>query len=157
MLETYSARLSAPFAVLGVRTSGERLEAIEYLPLGVATLGPLDAFAREVCRQLGAYLRDPAFRFDLPVAMRGTPFQREVWSVVRSIPAGRTMSYGEVAKHAHSAARPVGMACGANRLPLVIPCHRVVASQGIGGFMHSRAGRGIDVKRWLLRHEGVAV
>ena len=80
MLETYTARMASPYAVLGVRTEGEWLTGIEYLPVGAATLEPLDAFAREVCRQLTAYLDDPDFRFDLPVrcdARAGTFFYRK--------------------------------------------------------------------------------
>ncbi len=155
MLETYTARLAAPYAVLGVRTEGEYLTGIDYLPLGAATLAPLDAFAREVCRQLSAYIDDPDFRFDLPTRTGGTTYQARVWECIRSIPRGQTRSYLEVARELGSGARPVGMACGANRIPLLIPCHRVVGSGGIGGFMHSRGGPALAVKRWLLRHEGV--
>ena len=154
MLETYTARLAAPYAVLGVRTEGEWLTGIDYLPLGAATLAPLDAFSREVCRQLAAYLDDPDFRFDLPSRTGGTPYQTRVWECIRAIPRGRTRTYLEVARELGSGARPVGMACGANRIPLLIPCHRVVGSGGIGGFMHSRGGPALTVKRWLLRHEG---
>ena len=154
MLEGYSARLQAPFAVLGIRTRGERLTEIEYLPLGAATLKPIDAFAREVCRQLAGYFKDPAFRLDLRFEWRGTDYQQRVWEAVRAIPCGRTVSYLEVAREIGSAARPVGTACGANRIPLLIPCHRVVGSGGLGGFMHSRNGKPLEIKRWLLRHEG---
>jgi methylated-DNA-[protein]-cysteine S-methyltransferase len=155
MLETYTARMAAPYAVLGVRTRGEWLTGIDYLPAGAATLAPLDAFARKVCRQLSAYLEDPDFRFDLPYLAEGTAYQARVWERVQSIPRGQTRSYLDIARELRSAPRPVGMACSANRIPLVIPCHRVVASRGIGGFMHSRGGHAIEIKRWLLRHEGV--
>jgi methylated-DNA-[protein]-cysteine S-methyltransferase len=155
MLEGYSARLEGPFAVLGIRTRGERLTEIEYLPLGAATLTPIDSFSREVCRQLRGYFRNPDFRFDLPIASPGTGYQQRVWEAVRQIPRGRALSYLEVARQIGSAPRPVGAACGANRIPLLIPCHRVVASSGLGGFMHSRSGKPLEIKRWLLRHEGV--
>jgi methylated-DNA-[protein]-cysteine S-methyltransferase len=148
--------MAAPYAVLGVRTQGECLVGIDTLPLGSATLAPLDGFAREVCRQLAAYLADPDFRFDLPTRSQGTRYQQRVWEAVRSIPRGQTRSYACIAADLGSAPRPVGAACGANRLPLLIPCHRVVGSAGIGGFMHSRGGHAIEVKRWLLRHEGAA-
>jgi methylated-DNA-[protein]-cysteine S-methyltransferase len=157
MVEGYTARIAAPFAVLGIRTSGGCLTQIEYLPRSAATLQPVDAFATEVCRQLEAYLDDPQFRFDLPVWLRGTQFQQRVWAAVREIPVGLAMSYADVARRVDSAPRAVGTACGANRLPLIIPCHRVVASGGIGGFMHSRTGPGIQIKRWLLRHEGAVL
>ena len=153
LLESYQAKLAAPFAVLAVRTVGERLVGIEYLPRDVATLKPQTAFAREVCRQLSAYLKKPAFEFDLPFDYDGTDFQKRVWKAVHAIPSGSVLAYKEVATKIGSAARPVGTACGANLIPILIPCHRVVASQGIGGFMNVRRGAAIEVKRWLLHHE----
>ena len=91
-----------------------------------------------------------------PTAAEGSEYQQRVWEAVRRIPRGETMSYSKIALKIGSAPRPVGTACGANRIPLLIPCHRVVGSSGIGGFMHSRGGRAIEIKRWLLRHEGAA-
>ena len=145
--------MPAPFAVLGIRVIGERLTDIEYLPRGAAMLKPQTRFANEVCRQLAAYLKDPGFEFDLPFEFDGTDYQRKVWRAVHAIPAGMVLSYLQVAKRISSAPRPVGGACGANRIPILIPCHRVVASNGIGGFMHVRRGAPIEIKRWLLRHE----
>lgn len=152
----YTARVAAPFAVLGIRTAGERLTGIDYLPRGAATLDPIDRLAARVCRQVERYLDDPGFRFDLPFDYRGTDFQCRVWRAVHSIPSGRTLTYVDIARRLNTAPRPVGGACGANRIPLVVPCHRVVASGGIGGFMHARRGPGIEIKRWLLTHEGVS-
>jgi len=153
MLDGYSARFRAPYAVIAIRTRREQLVEIEYLPRGAATLKPIDAFAKEVCRQLQAYLRDPDFSFDLPCEPYGTEYQERVWQAVRAIPRGTTLSYLDVARRIGSAPRPVGTACGANRIPLLIPCHRVIGSGGLGGFMHSRVGEPLDIKRWLLRHE----
>jgi methylated-DNA-[protein]-cysteine S-methyltransferase len=146
--------MPAPFAVLGIRTAGEQLTGIEYLPRGAATLAPINRFAERVCRQLDRYLDDPAHPFDLPFDFRGTDFQCRVWRAIHAIPPGKTLSYTDIARRLKTAPRPVGGACGANRLPIVIPCHRVLAANGIGGFMHSRGGYPIEVKRWLLRHEG---
>ena len=154
-LDSYHAKFPAPFAVLGVRIAGEKLTGIDYLPKGAATLDPLDRLAERVCRQIGRYLDDPAFRFDLPFDYRGSEFQCRVWRAIRAIPSGRTLTYLDVARQLRTAPRPVGGACGANRIPLVIPCHRVLGSGGIGGFMHARRGPGIEIKRWLLKHEGV--
>ena len=151
----YAAKLAAPFAVLGIRTSGGLLTGIEYLPCGVATLDPVNPLALKACRQIGRYLDDPEFRFDLPFVYKGTDFQQRVWRTISAIPGGTTLTYLEVARRIRSAPRPVGGACGANRIPLVIPCHRVVGSSGIGGFMNARGGQPIEIKKWLLRHEGV--
>lgn len=156
MLESFHARLATPFAVLGIRTVGESLTDIQYLPKGAATLAPTTRFAERVWRQIERYLDDPGYRFDLPFEYRGTPFQCKVWRAISAIPSGRTLTYAGIARHLRTAPRPIGGACGANRIPLVIPCHRVLGSGGIGGFMNARGGFPLEVKRWLLRHEGVA-
>lgn len=157
LLDSWHAKLETPFAVLGIRTSGERLSCIEYLPRGVATLAPLNVVAERVCRQLVRYLDDPHFRFNVPFNYVGTDFQCRVWGEISKIASGKTLTYKGVAQRLKSAPRPVGGACGANRIPIIIPCHRVMGSQDIGGFMHARGGVPIDIKRWLLRHEGVRV
>jgi len=154
-LDSYQAKFSAPFAVLGIRTAGESVTGIEYLPRDVATLPPLNRLAERVCGQLERYLDDPDFRFDLPFDYRGTGFQCRVWRAISGIPSGRTLTYADIARRLRTAPRPVGRACGANRIPLVIPCHRVVAADGLGGFMKHRDGFPLEIKRWLLRHEGV--
>jgi methylated-DNA-[protein]-cysteine S-methyltransferase len=155
--QPYQAKIAAPFAVLGILTAGERLAGIDFLPLGTPLLAPWTPFAREVCRQLREYLRNPGWVFDLPLAPGGTPFQRRVWQALREIPPGATRTYGEVAAELHSAPRAVGGACGTNPIPLVIPCHRVTAKTGLGGFMGSVAGDPLRIKRWLLRHEDAII
>ena len=153
----YDALYRAPFAVLGIRTEGDLLAGVDYLPLDVAPAEPSNHFAREVIRQIESYLADPAFRFDLPLRVEGSEFRRRVWQVMCSIPPGRTLTYGEVARRLDTAARAVGGACGDNKIPLVIPCHRVVARNGLGGFMHATGDRETGIKRWLLAHESAAV
>ena len=83
-----------------------------------------------------------------------TTHQRRVWEAIQGIPTGETTSYAEIAKQLHSAPRAVGRACGANRLPIIIPCHRVIAKNGgLGGFMNASDGNPLEIKRWLLQHE----
>lgn len=154
-MEPYQAKYPAPFAVLGVRTAGGLLTAIDYLPRGAATLAPLNRLAERVCRQIERYLDDPEFRFRLPFEYHGTEFQCRVWRAISGIPSGRTLTYVDIAHKLGTAPRPVGGACGANRIPIVIPCHRVVARHGLGGFMKRRSGFPLEIKRWLLKHEGV--
>ena len=153
---SFQAKLPAPFGLLGVRTSGGRLAEIVFLRPGGVALSPRDGVAERACAQLEAYLADPEFRFRLPLAPAGTPFQRRVWARIAAIAPGRTRSYGEIAREIDSAPRAVGQACGANPLPLVVPCHRVLAAGGIGGFTHRDGGFPLAVKRWLLAHEGAA-
>jgi methylated-DNA-[protein]-cysteine S-methyltransferase len=104
--------------------------------------------------ELTAYFADPGHRFGLPLRLGGTPFQRRVWEALRAIPPGRTRTYGELAAELGTSPRAIGGACRANPCPIVVPCHRVVGANGLGGFAGDTSGRKIDVKRWLLRHEG---
>jgi methylated-DNA-[protein]-cysteine S-methyltransferase len=93
---------------------------------------------------------------DFPLAPAGTEFQRRVWKAMTRIPIGRTRTYGEIAAELASAAQAVGQACGANPLPIIVPCHRIVSASGLGGFAGATEGTMIDVKRWLLDHEARA-
>ena len=106
----------------------------------------------ETVAQLEAYFRGARDAFDLPLAPVGTPFQLTVWEALQTIPLGETMTYGALAARIGkpTASRAVGAANGANPLPIVIPCHRVIGADGsLIGF-----GGGVEIKRWLLDHEG---
>jgi len=149
----YQAKLSVPFGVLGIRCTDDVLTGIEFLPCLTAPQLPSNAFAQQVCEQLSSYLGDPDFRFSLPFALYGTVHQNKVWQAMGSIPRGETRSYGELAAELRSGAQAVGQACGANPIPVIIPCHRVVGKSGLGGFMHHAGGKPLDIKRWLLAHE----
>ncbi len=105
----------------------------------------------EAARQLQAYLARKLDRFDLPLAPAGTDFQQRVYDAMLAIPKGGTRTYGDIAKELGVAAQPVGQACSANPIPIIIPCHRVVAGNGLGGF--SGCG-GVETKIKLLRFEG---
>jgi methylated-DNA-[protein]-cysteine S-methyltransferase len=152
-LDKHKARVEAPFAVIGVSTEGDFVVGIEYLPKHTALLDAKDLFTAEVCRQLQAYVADPRFRFDLPIAAGGTGFQKRVWAAICQLQSGATSTYTDVARSIGSGPRAVGAACGANPLPLVVPCHRVVGRRGLGGFMNATGGFALEVKGWLLAHE----
>lgn len=126
-------------------------EAMERTATDVSLKGRDGQIAREASRQLEQYFRKERREFDLPLNPLGTDFQRKAWQVLRQIPYGETISYGEQARRMGSpkAARAVGGANHRNPLPLLIPCHRVVARHGIGGY-----GEGIGRKEYLLRLEG---
>jgi len=151
----HSAKMRTPFAVLGIRTAGSAVTGIEYLSRREREQAPVDSIAEKACRQLERYLADPAWRFTLPLAPSGTAFRRRVWDALTRIPVGESRTYGELARGLYTAPRAIGGACGANPIALVIPCHRVVGSQGsLGGFMGVTEGDPIAIKRWLLAHEG---
>ena len=141
---------------VAVATRGERVAEIRYLPPDAPLQAPANALAERAARALERYRADPEMRFDLPLAVEGTPFQRRLWQALCEIPRGKTLTYGELARRLSAEPRAVGQACGDNRLPIVIPCHRVVAADGIGGFAHATGGYLIEAKRWLLAHERAA-
>ncbi|MEQ8357467.1 MAG: methylated-DNA--[protein]-cysteine S-methyltransferase [Kiloniellaceae bacterium] len=102
--------------------------------------------------QLQEYFAGTRRDFDLPLKPRGTDFQRAVWDQMLAIPYGETKSYGDLAKATDGIARAVGTACGANPIPIFIPCHRVLAAdRGLGGFS---GGQGAETKAFLLSLEG---
>jgi methylated-DNA-[protein]-cysteine S-methyltransferase len=152
-LPRFQAKLDTPFALVGVRTEGAALAEIVYLPRSAGTQAPTDTLAERACAQIEKYTADPGYRFKLPLKPVGTAFQRRVWDLIAAIPCGETRSYGELARMLGSAPRAVGQACGTNYFPLVIPCHRVVAAKGLGGFAHTSSGYLLQVKRRLLAHE----
>ncbi|MCB1887251.1 MAG: methylated-DNA--[protein]-cysteine S-methyltransferase [Rhodocyclaceae bacterium] len=146
--------MAAPFGALGVSTDGDRLTRIVFLPPGTPTAPASTAYAEQVRREIAAYLADPDHVFQLSIEAAGTPHQQRVWAAMRRIPRGHVRRYGDLAAELGSAARAVGQACGANPCPVVVPCHRVVAASGPGGFANARDGYLLDTKLWLLRHEG---
>lgn len=150
----YQAKFAIPCAVLGIRTHAEQVLGVEFLPRTTPTLNPHDAFTREVCAQIAAYVQDADFTFDVPLHFSGTPHQCKVWQALLTIPRGATRTYGGVAQQIGSSPRAIGGACGDNPIPLFIPCHRVVAKNGAGGFMHQASGDPLSIKAWLLQHEG---
>ena len=151
----FDAVVRVPFGGVGIRAHEGVISEAVYLPRSIKPHAGKTPLAREAARQINAYFRGAAFEFDLPLAKKGSAFQRTVWKVVASIPSGHTLSYGDVARRIRSAPRAVGQACGANWYSLLIPCHRVLAANGIGGFGSGDGGFHLNVKRWLLAHEGV--
>jgi methylated-DNA-[protein]-cysteine S-methyltransferase len=149
----YDAIIDFPKMKVAVTIRDERVTDIRYLPPSATVKAPANALAERAVRQLETYRQNPDTTFDLPLLIEGTEFQRRLWDALCAIPRGKTMTYGEMAKRLGGEARAIGQACGDNRLPIVIPCHRVVAADGLGGFAHSTSGYLLEAKRWLLLHE----
>ncbi|MEM1384700.1 MAG: methylated-DNA--[protein]-cysteine S-methyltransferase [Pseudomonadota bacterium] len=105
----------------------------------------------EAVLQLKAYFVGRLRDFDLPLATPSDPFRQAVSAAMLAIPYGETRTYGEIAADLGSYGQPVGAACGSNKIPIVVPCHRVLSASGIGGFS---APGGVETKIALLRHEG---
>jgi methylated-DNA-[protein]-cysteine S-methyltransferase len=152
--ENFQAVVNLPFGPVGISMRHGKLA-------GVAYLDSTDGSYREeapglslVLAKIEHYIEDAQSDLALDLELVGTPFQRRVWQALRAIPPGRTLTYGELAQRIGSGARAVGNACRANPCPLVVPCHRVVAAKCLGGFAGQRSGRKLEIKRWLLHHEG---
>ena len=151
----YSAVMPAPWGGrLGIRDDGAVLTGLDFLPAQTAVQPPRGGLAIQACRELEHYFSDPSVTFQVPHCAGGTAFQRRVWAALVAIPAGCVLRYGELAAQLGSSARAVGQACGSNPLPLLVPCHRVLAARGLGGFDHRQDGERLDIKLWLLGHEG---
>ena len=149
----FDVTVDFPKMKVGVVTRDGRVTEIRYLPSSSKDVAPRNGLAATAARQLERYREDPDTLFDLPLLVEGSELQRKVWRAMCAIPRGRTRTYGELARELGADPRAIGQCCGDNRLPIVIPCHRIVAADGIGGFAHATDGYLIEAKRWLLSHE----
>ena len=152
----YDVTVEFPKFKVGVAIRDGAVTQMKYLPLSAPSVSPGSDLAKRAEQQLEAYKRDANSVFDLPVVIEGTDLQKAVWNAMCAIPRGKTRTYGDLARELGAAARDIGQCCGENRLPLVIPCHRIVAADGIGGFAHATTGYLVEAKRWLLMHEAAA-
>jgi methylated-DNA-[protein]-cysteine S-methyltransferase len=150
----YAATLSTPVGLLGIVLDADRLIAVERVQKSLLVKESRSPLAVEAIQQLENYFNNARFRFDLPLLMVGSEFQQAVWRQLQQIEPGQVKTYGDIAKELNSGPRAVGGACRTNPLPIVIPCHRVVARNGIGGYGGATAGHKLQQKRWLLVHEG---
>jgi methylated-DNA-[protein]-cysteine S-methyltransferase len=141
---------NSPIGPLALFEADDAIVAIDWGWLPENEESPLLLRARD---QLEDYFEGRRKTFDLPLAPHGTPFQRKVWAALQTIPFGATLTYGQLAEKIGTAPRALGGACGRNPIPVVIPCHRVLAANGgLGGYSGID---GIETKEFLLRLEGV--
>lgn len=154
----YQAIMTSPIGRIGVLLDEkDRLIALDFLGTRGRSRPARSLAARRIVAALMAYFADPRSAFHVPLELHGTAHQRKVWQALQAIPIGTTRSYGELARQLASSPRAVGQACRNNPIPIVIPCHRVVASGGTGGYSGATTGPELAIKRWLLSHEGVPV
>lgn len=135
---------------VGRLTITEAEGAIVQIRWGEGGNGEKTPLLAEAERQLAAYFAGRLSRFDLPLRPAGSAFDKRVWAAMSDIPYGQTRRYGELAMEVGSAPRAVGGACGRNPIPIVVPCHRVLASGALGGYS---GGAGLETKRSLLQLE----
>ena len=153
---TICCYLDSPVGRLALQAEGETLTGVRWAGAGERARNDKPSpVLKEARRQLERYFAGKLQAFDLPLAARGTDFQKSVWKMMREIPYGGTATYGGMAMALGSGPRAVGMACGRNPIPIIVPCHRVLGSGGKeGGFS---GGQGLPTKRKLLALEGVVL
>lgn len=158
-----SVLIDAPFGAVSISVVNNQL-TVELMPCALSDMtqqtnvndGALSAQVIQACQRIKQYFEQPKVSLDIPVLPQGTAFQQRVWQAIAAIPVGQVRTYSQLAAQIGSGPRAVANACGANPLPILIPCHRVVAKHGLGGFMQGKHN-GLLIKQWLLKHEGVNV
>lgn len=152
-MSSYTAIINSPIGHLGLNFRGDKLATIQVTtePLHAST----EAKVLNATAAIDAYFKNPAYQADLDLAEQGTPFQQTVWKALRQIPVGQTLTYGALAKQLGTSPRAIGQSCRTNPLIILIPCHRIVGAKDLGGYSGAREGKWLDMKKWLLQHEGV--
>ncbi len=144
--------VDSPIGALSFTLEQEYVTHIQFLgPHQTTTNDELtSSFVKD---KLAGYFNQQSTNLDLPYKLHGTPFQKKVWQAIKTIPRGQTKTYLDIAKILSSHPRAIGQALKRNPLPLIIPCHRVIAKEHIGGFSGQSCGQLIDIKQWLLDNE----
>lgn len=151
----YALVLNSPLGHLGVCLRGEIVCGIDFLGDAAGVSYGKTQAEQHVSAEISQYFGDSERLFNLHVDLAGTAFQLRVWDALLLIPPGETRTYGQLAAQLDSGARAVGNACRNNPLPIVVPCHRVVAASGLGGYAGKTDGPVLQRKQWLLAHEGI--
>jgi len=154
---TETIGIPAPWGSITLKLCQGEVRGIELWPEGLREEWRLVSSAGAIAAlldQLQCYLEQPRMTFGLAPRPTGTPFQQRVWEALVAIPPGRVETYGGLARRLGSGPRAVAAACRANPFPIMIPCHRVVAAKGLGGYCGHTDGPWLEMKRWLLTHEG---
>ncbi len=148
---SYTAVYFSPVGTLGIQFQKQKFSHIDWLARNLDYSISETDNTSFIIQTLDSYFQHGEWEATIPIEWQGTGFQQRVWKSLLAIPYGQTKTYGEVAKELNTSSRAVGQACKRNRIPILIPCHRVVARDHIGGFFgkaeHSH------IKEWLLNHE----
>jgi len=152
----YSAVITSPIGKIGIEMNQETLAGISFLTDEVPLRTAVNPAAQKIIDELKQYFKDPKYTFSNTFRPKGSTFQQRVWQALQKIPRGKTLTYGELAKKIDSAPRAIGQACRTNPFPIIIPCHRIVAANhlgGYGGFASEPNSKMLTIKKWLLNHE----
>ena len=149
----YNAVVELPFGRVAIAADSDGLSSIMLVSHNTELQPPDNGVARKIYQALQRYVRDPLTRFDLPLNVVGTDFQKRVWRALEKIPPGKPVTYGALAKRLKTSARAIGGACRENPVPIIVPCHRVTGAADRGGYMGQTRGPAVQMKHWLLSHE----
>ena len=152
--QKHQAIVLAPFGSVRISMAADSLGNIDLLASRLEPISVVTGSVAGVVEMIQHYFQNPGASLKTKFKVDGTDFQQRVWRRLLQIPVGDTATYGQLAAELNSSARAVGNACRSNPCPLVIPCHRVVAKSGLGGFSGQLSGPKLEIKRWLLTHEG---
>ncbi len=150
----FDAIVSTPLGPLGVECTPTALFSLDWLHQDHPIQSPSSSISAQVSHWVQSYFNDPNTPVPFEIDASLTPHQQKVFDVLMATKPGQVLTYGQIAKLCQSSPRAVGGALRANPVPLVIPCHRVIAAAGLGGFMGAKVGRPMEIKRTLLTHEG---
>ena len=146
--------IETPVGKLGVFTEENSVSGLRWLSQQTRLKPPKGRFVIAVCGVLFRYFRCSDDLSAIPLKLKGTRFQIRVWFEMQNIPVGAVVTYGQLAKKLNTSSRAIGQACRTNPVVILVPCHRVISAQGIGGYMGKL--KQLRVKEWLLAHEGVS-
>lgn len=153
MKNIFAAVMVTPIGKLGLNIDAGKLSGLQFLPENTPVLINKDSAINKIVANIKQYFCDPKVIFNIPIDTTGTLLQQKIWQELQNIPVGQTRTYGEVAKIVGTSPRIVGNACRRNPIPLIIPCHRVLAKAGLGGYFGVDQEHFLQTKRWLLAHE----
>ena len=145
--------ITSPLGKLGLTIVGGKLTKIQFLSSDAQLLATQDPLALRTIAKIKKYFYNPKLQFKLPIQAKGTPLQKKIWRALLRIPCGKTVTYGELARQIGTNPRVIGNACRRNPIPIVIPCHRVIAKTGLGGYCGKTCNKFLKIKNWMLQHE----
>ncbi|CAL7959874.1 Methylated-DNA--(protein)-cysteine S-methyltransferase [Gammaproteobacteria bacterium] len=151
--QQYNCAITSPLGKLGLTIVDKELTKIQFLSTRAQLLAAQDSLAHQIVAKIKKYFCSPRLQFKLPIQAKGTPLQKKIWRALQKIPCGKTVTYGELAQKIGTNPRVIGNACRRNPIPIVIPCHRVVAKAGLGGYCGKTCNDFLKIKKWMLQHE----
>lgn len=148
-----SFTIKTPISYITISTTKTQICSIVFTNQQPSKNQIKNKFTQSVKKELKQYFLDPKHKFNIKLKLQGTKFQKKVWQILAHIPSGKTKTYGEIAKILKTSSQAVGQACKANKIIILIPCHRVVSKKKIGGYCGKTILDLVLYKEWLLKHE----